>query len=259
MVPSQTVTNAKKSDDQNRSNAAAPTDAIVPSTETVQSPSGDRPLADMRLTLAVQGTIEQLRQTLEKHRGDRQLVILQDFPDPDAMSSAWAYKLIASQYEIDCDIVYAGIVSHQENIALVKLTGMPIQRWPIEKAKQQDLSIYSGCVLIDNQGTTSELHSVVKDAGLPISVVVDHHSLQEESDPEFADIRTNIRATATIFTQYIQGGLLSLDRTNPVHIKCATALMHGLLSDTNALRQALEEDFLAAAYLSNFYEKGAKA
>jgi nanoRNase/pAp phosphatase (c-di-AMP/oligoRNAs hydrolase) len=131
---------------------------------------------------------------------------------------------------------------------------MPIQRWPIEKAKKNDLSVYSGCVLIDNQGTTSSLHSVVKDADLPIAVVVDHHNWQDESQPEFADIRTNIRATATIFTQYIQGGLLSLDRTNPVHMKCATALMHGLRSDTNALRQALEEDFLAAAYLSNFYD-----
>jgi nanoRNase/pAp phosphatase (c-di-AMP/oligoRNAs hydrolase) len=30
--------------------------------------------------------------------------------------------------------------------------------------------------------------------------------------------------------------------------------MHGLRSDTNALRQAQEEDFLAAAYLSRFYD-----
>ena len=39
---------------------------------------------------------ELLRQTLEQHRHERQLVILQDFPDPDALSCAWAYQLIAS-------------------------------------------------------------------------------------------------------------------------------------------------------------------
>lgn len=50
---------------------------------------------------------EALRQMLERHRGTRQLIILQDFPDPDALSSAWIYKLIAEQFEIQCDIAYA--------------------------------------------------------------------------------------------------------------------------------------------------------
>ena len=31
-----------------------------------------------------------LKATLEKHRGERQIVLLQDFPDPDALSGAWA-------------------------------------------------------------------------------------------------------------------------------------------------------------------------
>merc|ERR1712054_703542 len=68
---------------------------------------------------------QKLEQTLENHRGERHIVVIQDFPDPDALSSAWAYQLIAQPYEIECDIVYAGTLSHQENIALVKLTGVP--------------------------------------------------------------------------------------------------------------------------------------
>lgn len=83
--------------------------------------------------------VDRLRQMLEKHRGDRQLILLQDFPDPDALSSAWTYKLIAQQYEIHSDIIYAGALSHQENITLVKLTGLPLQKWSIDVAK---LKIY---------------------------------------------------------------------------------------------------------------------
>jgi nanoRNase/pAp phosphatase (c-di-AMP/oligoRNAs hydrolase) len=256
IVPSRTVTNAKKSNHPDSETVADVADSteVNQSSDPVESVNADRPITARGFTVGVQAKIEELRQALERHRGDRQLVILQDFPDPDAMSSAWAYKLIASQYEIDCDIVYAGIVSHQENIALVKLTGMPIQRWPLEKAKTKDLSVYSGCVLIDNQGTTTSLYSLVQDAGVPIAVVIDHHSLQSDCNPDFTDIRKNIRATATILTQYIQGGLLSLDHSNQIHVKCCTALMHGLRSDTNSLRQALEEDFLVAGYLSNFYD-----
>ncbi|WP_323798590.1 bifunctional oligoribonuclease/PAP phosphatase NrnA [Microcoleus sp. FACHB-672] len=198
--------------------------------------------------------VEAFRQTLERHRGQRQLVILQDFPDPDALSGAWAYQLIAQQYDIHCDIVYAGALSHQENIALVKLTGLPVQRFPVETAKNKNLSIYDGCVLIDNQGTTSGLTQLVLSAGIPMTVVIDHHSLQADLKPEFLDIRPSTRATATILTHYLQAGLLKLDSSIADHVKCATALMHGLRSDTGGMRLAQEEDFLAAAYLSRFYD-----
>jgi nanoRNase/pAp phosphatase (c-di-AMP/oligoRNAs hydrolase) len=198
--------------------------------------------------------IEVFRQVLERHRGDRQIVILQDFPDPDALSAAWTYKLIAQKYDIQCDIVYAGTLSHQENIALVKLTGLPVQRWPPQSIKSKDFSIYKGSVLIDNQGTTSQLFAYIQQAGIPIIAVIDHHSMQDDLKSEFVDIRTHTRATATILTQYIQAGLLKLDSNVNEHVKCATALMHGLRSDTNRLMQAQEEDFLAAAYLSRFYD-----
>jgi nanoRNase/pAp phosphatase (c-di-AMP/oligoRNAs hydrolase) len=198
--------------------------------------------------------VEALRQTLERHRGERQLVVLQDFPDPDALASGWTYKLIAQKYEIQCDIVYAGTLSHQENIALVKLTNLPVQRWALPTLKSRDLSIYQGCTLVDSQGTTSQLVPSLRDAGIPIAVVIDHHSLQEDLKAEFVDIRPHTRATATILTQYLQAGMLKLDSNSNEHVKCATALMHGLRSDTDALRQAKEEDFLAAAYLSRFYD-----
>ena len=107
---------------------------------------------------------EELQKTLLAHRHDRQLVILQDFPDPDALSCAWAYQLIAQQYDIKCEIIYAGALSHQENIALVRLTNLPIQRWTPQTLKTKDLSSYQGFVLIDNQGTTSQLLSAVQQA-----------------------------------------------------------------------------------------------
>ncbi|MEA5627290.1 bifunctional oligoribonuclease/PAP phosphatase NrnA [Nostoc sp. UHCC 0251] len=197
---------------------------------------------------------EELQKTLLAHRHDRQLVILQDFPDPDALSCAWAYQLIAQQYDIKCEIIYAGALSHQENIALVRLTNLPIQRWTPQTLKTKDLSSYQGFVLIDNQGTTSQLLSAVQQAGIPLVVLVDHHSIQGDLQSEFEDIRPYVRATATIFTQYLQTGLLALDTSINQHVKCATALMHGLRSDTNRLMQAQEEDFMAAAYLSRFYD-----
>ena len=198
--------------------------------------------------------VSQLAKVLESHRGEKQIIVIQDFPDPDALSSAWAYQLIAANYDISCDIVYGGTLSHQENITLVRLTGIPAKRYIPTALQNQDLSVYQGCVLVDSQGTNSQLYSVVEQANIPLVVVVDHHSKQGEIDADFIDLRPQTRATATILTQYIQEGMLEFDSSNEKHVKCATALMHGLRSDTNRLMQAKEEDFVAAAYLSRFYD-----
>ena len=198
--------------------------------------------------------VQQFAEVLEQHRGERQIIVIQDFPDPDALSSAWAYQQIAATYDIDCDIVYGGTLSHQENITLVRLTGLPAKRYVNTALQSEDLSVYQGCVLVDSQGTNSQLYAVVKEAGIPLIVVVDHHSKQGDLKAEFIDLRPQTRATATILTQYIQSGMLEFDSGNDNHVKCATALMHGLRSDTNRLMQAKEEDFQAAAYLSRFYD-----
>ena len=197
---------------------------------------------------------EALEKLLKKHSGTHQLVLLQDFPDPDALSAAWAYRLIAGAYNIQCDIFYSGTLSHQENIALVKLTSLPAKRWPAAAKDAPDLTQYQGYVLIDTQGTTSQLTGEVKAAELPLILVIDHHAIQGKLDAEMMDIRPEIHATATMMTQYLQAGLMKLDRSNSHHVKCATALMHGLRSDTNHLMQASEPDFLAAAFLSQYYD-----
>ena len=204
--------------------------------------------------LSFKQVVKKLKETLERHSEERHLVVIQDFPDPDALSSAWAYLLIAQQYDIQCEIVYSGTLSHQENIALVKLTGLPAKRWAAQTIKDRDLSVYQGCVLVDSQGTNSQIIPSVKEANIPILSIIDHHSEQDNVKAEFIDLRPQTRATATILTQYLQAGLLKFDSSSNQHVKCATALMHGIRSDTNRLMQAQEEDFQAAGYLSRFYD-----
>lgn len=213
----------------------------------------DNPIASQTKDLMSQ-ILEKLQKTLEKHRGEKQIVVIQDFPDPDALSSAWSYQLIAEEYNISCDIVYAGTLSHQENIALVRMTNLPAKRWGVQTLKDRDLSVYQGCVLVDSQGTNSQLMPFIEAEKIPLVVVIDHHSKQGELEAEFIDLRPQIRATATILSQYLQRGIISFNNSNETHVKCATALMHGIRSDTNNMLQAQEADFLAAAYLSRLYD-----
>ncbi|MGK7946368.1 MAG: bifunctional oligoribonuclease/PAP phosphatase NrnA, partial [Microcystaceae cyanobacterium] len=198
--------------------------------------------------------VQQLKATLVKHQDEHHIIVIQDFPDPDALSSAWAYQLIADRYQIKCDIVYSGTLSHQENIALVKLANLPAKRWGVNTLKDRDLSIYQGFILVDNQGNTSQLTEWVCQAEIPLIAVIDHHAKQKEIEAEFIDLRPNIRATATMLAEYLQTGIIEFSSSNPTHVKCATALMHGLRSDTNGLLQAQESELMAAAYLSRLYD-----
>ena len=71
-----------------------------------------------------------IAELLEKHRGEKHLVVLHDYPDPDAISSAFAYRLIAAEYDIEASIIYTGKISHSQNKALVKL--LDIELTPYE-------------------------------------------------------------------------------------------------------------------------------
>ena len=194
------------------------------------------------------GRAAELVALLERHRGERHIVALQDYPDPDAISAALAYQMIAERYDIQADIVYAGMISHQENLALVRVLDLELIRFKDDVK----LSDYDHSVFVDNQGTTSALTERLEAAGVAPLVIVDHHDPQGILEAEFSDIRP-LSATATMMVEYIeQGGLIRLEVGRPESERLATALMHGLRSETEGLIRAREEDFRAAAFLAPF-------
>jgi nanoRNase/pAp phosphatase (c-di-AMP/oligoRNAs hydrolase) len=199
--------------------------------------------------LSVAGTERpKIAETLDAHRGEHHVIVLQDFPDPDAISSAYAHKLISAKFEIDVDIIYTGRISHQQNLALVRLLGIEL----IHFDEDLDLSGYNGSVFVDGQGTTSEeIVQALEAAGAPPLIIVDHHEKQDRLEPEFSDIRRT-GATATIYTEYLMQGLLELNKSRREHSLAATALIHGIMTDTNGFIQAGPEDFQAVAFLSQY-------
>ncbi len=200
-------------------------------------------------TALVSGRARELAELLERHRGERHAIVLQDYPDPDAMSSGLAHRMICAKREIEVDLLYEGRVSHQENLALLQLLELPLVR----VSDDSDLKGYKYSVFVDNQGTTSALTSRMARLGVMPLIIVDHHEPQGLISAEFEDIR-KIGATATIYTEYLREGLLNLNRSDPHHVRLATALMHGLRSETDGLLQARLEDMEAAAYLVPFVE-----
>ena len=187
---------------------------------------------------------------LKRHARECHVVAIQDYPDPDAIASALAYRTLAAVHDIDVDIVYEGRISHQENLALTQLVDVEMTRY----TEGLPLDTYDGAIYIDNQGTTTRLFDRLRAAEIPALAVIDHHAPQGVLDPEISDIRP-IGAAATILTDYLRGGqTLRLDAANDAHVQLATALVHALRSETNGFIRAGPEEHAAAAYLSRFHD-----
>ena len=187
---------------------------------------------------------------LRRHREESHVVALQDYPDPDAISSAVAYRMLAAQFGIKVDILYEGRISHQENLALVHVLEIDITRF----AESLPLDQYDGAIFIDNQGTTTRLADRLDAAGVPALAIIDHHAPQDRITPEFADIRP-VGAAATILADYLRSGeILVLDADREDHMALATALMHALRSETNGFIRAGPEEYAAGAFLSRFQD-----
>lgn len=195
---------------------------------------------------------DSLQAALEDHRGEKHAAVLQEYPDPDAISSAFAHQLISREFDIEVDIVHGGRVSHQENLALINLLEIELKRYH----GPAYLGEYEAAVFIDNQGATArEIVEHLEEQSVPTLAVIDHHEPDELLSPMFSDIR-RVGATATIYAGYLRDGIITLDESNEEHVRVATAMMHGLMSDTGRFSRAGADDFEAAAFLSKYRDFG---
>lgn len=191
---------------------------------------------------------DKLFDVLSGHRGERHIIVLHAYPDPDAISSAYAHRLLSAHFGIETDIVYCGAISHGQNIALIRLLKLDLTPYQPEL----DLKQYAGAIYVDNQGTTrGALYEALAAANIPALVVVDHHEAQKHLQPVFSDIR-RIGATATIYAEYLENGPVKLNKSVDAHMAVATALLHGIMVDTANFVRAGAEDFHAAGFLSQF-------
>ncbi|MBX7220470.1 MAG: bifunctional oligoribonuclease/PAP phosphatase NrnA [Blastocatellia bacterium] len=186
---------------------------------------------------------------LDQRRGERHIVAIQNFPDPDAIASGLAHQMLAAHFDITVDIVYDGFISHQENLALVQLLQIELLHYD----PKLDLGQYQASIFVDNQGTTTGLTGKLKEAGVQPLVIVDHHERQGLIEAPFTDLR-KVGATATIYTEYLRYSPYSLEKNNQQHIRLATALMHAIRSETGGMIRAREADFKAAGYLTGFVD-----
>lgn len=194
------------------------------------------------------GKIAEFYATLESVRGKKLLICIKGYPDPDNIGSGLCLQWLATHFDIASTIVHFEEISHHENRALVKKLDIELVEW----SDNFDLNAYDYYAINDSQNT--DLPIVIPES-CPLLVFVDHHKNLGNTDGKFIDIRESAGSTSAIYTEYMTEGTISFRGNDAEETKVATALMHGIRSDTDNFVNATALDFKASEYLSNYVDK----
>jgi len=186
---------------------------------------------------------------LSAAKGAHVLVALRGHPDPDGIACAIAQAHIGARLGVaQTTIAYCHELSHRENRALVKLLGLDLKK--IKSVKELGSKV-DFVALVDSY----ELDPDLADAqGLEVLTIVDHHRAPSFPKARFVDLRLDAGATATMFVEYLDS-LSPLDPDVEEDRKIATALMHGLSTDTDDFMLARAVDFRAAAQIAEVCDR----
>lgn len=151
-----------------------------------------------------------------------------NFPDPDAVASAYGLTVLLALNRIESTICYKGRIERfstngfieKLNIKLVALEDMT------EMDEQDEI------ILVDTQKGNA---NIIDAKGNEI-ICIDHHPSFEENAEfayRFSDIRPEVGACATIIASYF------IENNIPIDRKVATALLYGIKTDTMGLSRGV--------------------
>ncbi|HEY1957997.1 MAG TPA: DHH family phosphoesterase [Polyangiaceae bacterium] len=187
--------------------------------------------------------------TLSAAKGKRILVPLRGHPDPDGIASALALAHIATRLGVaQTTIGYIHELSHRENRALVKLLGLELRKI---KSLRDVAAPVDFLALVDAHDVDPDLADA---DNVETLAIVDHHRTNAPPRARFVDIRHDVGATATIFVEYLTS-LAPLDPESEDDRRIATALMHGLSTDTDDFTLARATDFRAASQIAEVCDR----
>lgn len=158
-----------------------------------------------------------------------------NFPDPDALASAYGIQVFLHAHGIESIICYSGNIEKNSTKRMIKEFG--IEAVHIEDLKNMKPTDY--IVTIDAQKYNSNITDFPGDE----VACIDHHPTMVSCSYEYSDIRI-CGACASIVADYFRISKTTLD-TNT-----ATALLYGIKMDTDSFNRGVTDfDIEMFAYL----------
>lgn len=177
-------------------------------------------------------TTRKLQQLLAQFSGSDHVLILIN-ADPDSIASAMAFQRLLWRRVTRITISNINTITRPDNMAMIRLLDVTLMH--VTKVAPQE---YTKVIILDSQPSHHESFG-----GFKYAVIIDHHD-PDSSEAPFKDIRPEYGATASIMTEYLKTAKIKPSS------KLATALFHGIKTDTNNFeRMATNADIRAFQFL----------
>ncbi len=185
---------------------------------------------------------------LEKAKGKKMLICIKGYPDPDNIACALTLDWFAKRLDVLSQIIYFDDISHHENRALVKKLDLDLE----QASSDFDASDYNYYAINDSQSTDLPIKLPSK---CELLVFVDHHKALGTVEGHFIDIRETAGSTSAIYAEFLQQSAFEFNGNASEETKIATALMHGIRTDTDDYVNASSVDYKASQYLAPFVDR----
>lgn len=151
-----------------------------------------------------------------------------NFPDPDAIASAYGLQQLLKHRGVEATICYKGKIDRYSTEKLRELMAIDLQN--IEHL-ESILTVADEIILVDAQKGNSNIADIAGDE----IICVDHHPKNEKYNYRFEDIRPGVGSCASIIAQYFY------DNGIPMDTNIATTLTYGIRVDTNNLSRGVSK------------------
>lgn len=173
------------------------------------------------------------------------MIVISGSPDPDALASAHALKIILSSVSISSDIMITKKISLSQNKAFVRYLNIPVAY-----KKSLTPGKYDAYIVPDFQTNIVEGITGI----IPCAAHIDHHTKTDIKAPsDFSLIRTDAGSTSSLIALIIKDLITALNKKDLV--SASTALMFGIQTDTDKYEHATPIDIDALRYLSEYSDK----
>lgn len=150
-----------------------------------------------------------------------------NFPDPDAIASAYGLQYLLKKKGIASTICYKGKIERSTAASMVRQLGIEI----IEYKDIKKMDSESEIILVDSQKGNSNTMDL---CGNEI-ICIDHHPTFGKAKYQYSDIRPDVGACASIIASYFFENNIEPD------VNAATALMYGIKIDTANLTRGVSD------------------
>lgn len=148
-----------------------------------------------------------------------------NFPDPDAIASAFGLQKLLEKKGISSTICYHGRIDKFSTRNMCDKLGIKIVHLDeLEKMNRED-----EIILVDSQAGNANLKNVCAE----VTMCIDHHPTFGPAEYKFSDIRPSVGACASIIAAYYVVNKVRLEKN------VATALMYGIKVDTANLSRGV--------------------